>query len=126
MRILIDTHVLIWWLTDVERLSRTAFDIIDDPDHAILVSAVSGYEIELKRPFDSLLQRLPFDLEAALAEEGFEWLAPTATDMIHAGRLPRHHRDPWDRIIITQAKHRLMPILTADTIFETYGAQVLW
>ena len=70
MKLLIDTHVLIWWLTDIDQLSRTAADLLDNPDNKVLVSAVSGYEIELKRPVDSLLQRLPMDFEAALATEG--------------------------------------------------------
>jgi PIN domain nuclease of toxin-antitoxin system len=126
MKLLIDTHVLIWWLTDVDQLSRTAFDLLDDPDNTVLVSAVSGYEIELKRPVDSLLQQLPLDLEAALNEEGFDWLAPSAADMIAAGRLPRHHRDPWDRILIAQGLNGYLPILTADTIFPVYDAVVLW
>jgi len=126
MKLLIDTHVLIWWLTDIDQLSRTAADLLDNPDNKVLVSAVSGYEIELKRPVDSLLQRLPMDFEAALATEGFDWLPISAGDMIAAGRLPRHHRDPWDRILIAQAQLAALPVLTADTIFETYEVPVLW
>lgn len=126
MRFLIDTHVLIWWLTDVDQLSRTAFDLLDDPDHTVLVSAVSGYEIELKRPVDALLQRLPSNLEEALKDQCFEWLPISAADMIVAGGLPRHHRDPWDRILIAQGQNAVLPIITADTIFAAYGAPVLW
>ncbi|MFA7261833.1 MAG: type II toxin-antitoxin system VapC family toxin [Caulobacter sp.] len=126
MKFLIDTHVLIWWLTDVDQLSRTAFDLLDDPANTVLVSAVSGYEIELKRPIDSLLQKIPLDLEVALGDEGFEWLAPSAGDMITAGRLPRHHRDPWDRILIAQGLNAYLPIVTADTIFPADDAVVLW
>ena len=126
MKFLIDTHVLIWWLTDVEQLSRTAFDLLDDPENIVLVSAVSGYEIELKRPVDALLQRLPSNLEEALKDQCFEWLSISATDMIVAGGLPRHHRDPWDRILIAQGQNAVLPIMTADTIFTAYGAPVLW
>ena len=126
MKFLIDTHVLIWWLSDVDRLSRTAFELLEDPDNTVLVSAVSGYEIELKRPVDSLLRQIPLDLEVAVRREGFEWLEPSAADMIAAGRLPRHHRDPWDRILIAQALNAYLPILTADTIFPLYDAVLIW
>lgn len=126
MKFLIDTHVLIWWLTDVDQLSSTAFDLLDDPDNTVLVSAVTGYEIELKRPVDALLQCLPADLEEALKKQCFEWLPISAADMIVAGGLPRHHRDPWDRILIAQGRLAGLPIITADTIFPVYGAPVLW
>lgn len=126
MKVLIDTHVLIWWLTDPDRLSTHAFELIDDPANTVLVSAVSGYEIELKRPQDAVLQRLPPDLEEALRSEGFEWLAPSAGDMIAAGRLPRHHRDPWDRILVAQALRASLPVVTADRSFRDYDAPVLW
>ena len=126
MKFLIDTHVLIWWLSDVDRLSRTAFELLEDPDNTVLVSAVSGYEIELKRPVDSLLRQIPLDLEVAVRREGFEWLEPSAADMIAGGRLPRHHRDPWDRILIAQALNAYLPILTADTIFPLYDAVLIW
>lgn len=126
MKVLIDTHVLIWWLTDVEQLSEPVFALLNDPDNTVLVSAVSGYEIELKRPFDTLLQKLPLNLEDALVEQGFDWLPISPSEMIEAGRLPRHHRDPWDRILIAQGLLGALPIVTADTIFPVYDVPTIW
>jgi PIN domain nuclease of toxin-antitoxin system len=94
MKLLIDTHVLIWWLTDPSRLSASGLDLLNTDDAEVLVSVVSAYEIELKRPADPLLQRMPENLVDAVFVEGFDWLAITPEDAVTAGKLPRHHRDP--------------------------------
>lgn len=126
MKLLIDTHVLIWWLTDPSRLSSRGFDVVNADDVEVLVSAVSAYEIELKRPVDPLLQRLPIDLVDAVFAEGFDWLAVTPEDAVAAARLPRHHRDPWDRLLIAQAARSQIPIMTKDDAFSAYGVPTLW
>ncbi len=126
MRLLVDTHVLIWWLTDVDNLSRRAKAAMLDPLNALYVSAITGYEIELKRPRDPLLGRLPFDLENAVLEEGFMWLPITPGDTIAAGRLPLHHRDPWDRLLIAQALQAGLLVVSADERFAPYGASLIW
>ncbi len=126
MRLLIDTHALIWWLTDPSRLSSLGLDILDDADTEVLVSAVSAYEIEFKRPVDPLLQRLPADLVGAVVDEGLNWLTITPEDAIVAGSLPRHHRDPWDRLLVAQAARNQIPILTRDEAFTAYAVPILW
>ena len=126
MKLLVDTHVLIWWLTDVARLSPRARAALEDPDNEPLVSAVTGYEIELKRPVDGLLQRLPLDLEEVVLAEGFGWRMITAADAITAGRLPLHHRDPWDRLLIAQALLHGLPIVSVDRRFPAYGLTLIW
>lgn len=126
MNVLIDTHILIWWLTDPDQLSRRAYNAVADDGNEVFVSAASGYEIELKRPQDALLQALPLDLEHAVAREEFRWRPIMASDALAAGRLPLHHRDPWDRIIVAQALQDGWPLVTADTRLNDYGAKVLW
>ncbi len=126
MNLLIDSHVLIWWLADPELLSRRARSVIEDPLNAIHVSAVTGYEIELKRSRDRLLGQLPHDLEAVVLDEGFMWLSVTPGDTITAGRLPLHHRDPWDRLLIAQAMRTRLTIVSADEWLASYGAPVIW
>jgi PIN domain nuclease of toxin-antitoxin system len=126
MNVLIDTHILIWWLTDPDQLSRRAFNAVADDANEVFVSAASGYEIELKRPLDKLLQALPLDLENAVGREDLGWRPITVTHAIAAGRLPRHHRDPWDRLIVAQALQDGWPLVTADTRLEAYGAKILW
>ncbi|MBO9560498.1 MAG: type II toxin-antitoxin system VapC family toxin [Caulobacter sp.] len=126
MKLLIDTHVLIWWWTDVDRLSATAVDLLSDPGVEVQVSTVSAYEIELKRPRDPLLQRLPADLLAAVSEEGFAWRDVAPADAIVAGRLPLHHRDPWDRLLVAQAINDDVAVLSRDATLGAYGATLRW
>jgi PIN domain nuclease of toxin-antitoxin system len=126
MKLLIDTHVLIWWLTEPSRLSSRGLDALNADNVEVLVSAISGYEIELKRPLDPLLQRMPADLVGAVFAEGFDWLAIAPEDAVLAGHLPRHHRDPWDRLLIAQAARSQIPILTKDEAFRAYDVEVLW
>ena len=126
MNVLIDTHILIWWLTDPDQLSRRAFNAVADDGNEVFVSAASGYEIELKRPADKLLQVLPLDLEHAVVREDFGWRPITSADAIAAGRLPRHHRDPWDRLIVAQALQDGWPLVTADAELKAYGVTVIW
>jgi len=126
MKLLIDTHVLIWWLTDPTRLSAKCLGVLGAQDVEVLVSAVSAYEIEFKRPVDPLLQKMPEALEEAVLAEGFDWRAIEPQDAMAAGRLPRLHRDPWDRLLIAQAKVSDLPIMTKDEVFAAYGVPTLW
>lgn len=121
MKLLIDTHVLIWWLTDPTRLSSKCRDILASDDAEVLVSAVSAYEIEFKRSADPVLQKMPEALVVAVVAEGFDWRAIEPEDAVVARGLPRHHRDPWDRLLIAQAIVSDLPILTKDTAFSLYG-----
>ena len=126
MKLLLDTHVLIWSLAEVEQLSGQAVNALTDPANTLLVSAVSGYEIELKRSYDTLLQRLPATLEEAVIKEGFRWRPILAADGIRAGRLPWHDKDPWDRLLVAQSLNDDIPIVSADERLERYGAKVIW
>jgi PIN domain nuclease of toxin-antitoxin system len=126
MRLLVDTHVVIWALVDPERLSKRVRGMIEDPGADLIVSAATAYEIEFKRGRDSDLGRLPLDLERALTGLGFTWLPVTASHASMAGRLPRHHGDPFDRILIAQALAEGMPLLSADRNLPAYGAEVIW
>jgi len=126
MNLLIDSHVLIWWLADADPLSRRARSVLEDPLNAIYVSAVTGYEIEFKRSRDPFLGRLPHDLEQVVLDEGFRWLSVTPGDTITAARLPLHHRDPWDRLLIAQAMRTRLVLVSADEGLAPYGAPVIW
>ena len=126
MNLLIDTHVLIWWLAAPELLSRRARSAIEDPLNGIYVSAVSGYEIEFKRSRDRLLGQLPHDLEQVVLDQGFMWISITPGDTIVAGRLPLHHRDPWDRLLVAQAMRTRLVVVSADEGLAPYGAPVVW
>ena len=126
MRLLLDTHALIWFWLDPSRFSAKVAAALRDVENEVLVSAVSAYEIEWKRPRDADLQRLPVDLRAAAEQSGLAWLSMDANDAVAAAKLPLHHRDPWDRILIAQAHLRGLPLVSKDAHFSAYGAQVFW
>ena len=126
MRLLLDTHALIWWLRSPERLSQRAMDVISDSRNEIRVSAASAYEIEYKRDRDALLSAVPERLTSAVAEQGFIWVPITPEAASAAARLAPHHRDPWDRIILAQAVAHEAVLVTADRMMSAYGVPRLW
>lgn len=123
--LLLDTHAVLWWLTDNPRLSARAREAIGDPAAAVFTSAASGYEVTYKQGLGKLPHDLP-DLAAALAQQGIVALSVTLPHMVAAGRLPKPHRDPWDRIIMAQALVEGFTVVTVDPVFTEYGVPVLW
>jgi PIN domain nuclease of toxin-antitoxin system len=126
VRLLLDTHALVWWLNDPAKLSARAAAAVSEPGNEILVSAVSCYEIELKRLRSEELQRVPESLEQAVQDEGFTWLSVGPRHMVEAGRLPLLHRDPWDRILVAQTKIERATLVTMDSWLAPYGVRTLW
>jgi len=126
MKLLLDTHAFVWSIARSFRLSPKAALLIRDPANTILVSAVSAYEIEFKRPRDPQLAALPADLHEAVQIHGFEWLALRESHAIAAGRLPRLAGDPFDRMLAAQALLEQATILTRDPAIAAYGCVVGW
>lgn len=122
MRLLLDTHVLLWWLANDPSLSKTAADLIRDPENVVFVSAVTHWEICLKQSIGKL--RLPDAFEQRLAEESFENLPLTATQARRVALLPWHNRDPFDRMLVAQAQAENLLLLTADGALAPYGSCV--
>ena len=123
MRLLLDTHALLWWLGDDPRLGAAVREQIADPQVEVSVSAASAWEIAIKQALGRLEIRA--DLPSALAASGFRELPITIADALMAGSLPRHHRDPFDRILVAQALREGCTIVTADPDIALYGAPVL-
>lgn len=128
MRLLLDTHALLWWLDGDRRLTRRARGAINDEDNVILVSAASAWEITTK----SRLGRLPgaeavaADVVGAVASQGFSSLGITMLHAQRAGRLPGAHRDPFDRLLVAQAQLDDLAIVSNDAAFDAYGVSRLW
>lgn len=116
MRLLLDTHVLLWALVDDARLRPEARERIADGRTQILVSAASAWEIEIKRALGKL--RTPDDLVDQLEAAGFQALDVTIRHALAVGALPDHHRDPFDRMLVAQA-------LVDDLVLVTHDPQVL-
>jgi PIN domain nuclease of toxin-antitoxin system len=123
LRILLDTHLILWWLANSPSLSEQARILIGDPANTVFVSAVSLWEIWLKESLGKL--RLPSDFESKLAAESFENLPLTAAQARQVALLLWHHRDPFDRMLVAQAQAEGLIFLTADDAVAAYGDFVL-
>jgi PIN domain nuclease of toxin-antitoxin system len=121
---LLDTHVLLWWMEDAPRLGSGVRDLIADPDHDVVVSAASIWEAAIKRA----LGKLRFDTPAllqALRQESVRVLSITAEHALAAGDLPRHHDDPFDRMLVAQAAAEGFRIVTHDGRLQQYGVGIV-
>lgn len=123
-RFLVDTHALLWWLTDDDALSPTARELLVEPADELLFSAASVWEIAIKRSLGKLT--VPDDLPDRIVDEGFSWLAITPAHAWRVRDLPTHHRDPFDRLLVAQALTERLPIVTANARFSDYGVDVRW
>ncbi len=123
MNLLLDTHVFLWWRADAADLGVTAREAIADERNAIYVSAAVAWEIVIKRA----LGKLTFDgtTTAAIAEEGFVELPVTTRHVDAVADLADHHRDPFDRILIAQARCEGLTLVTADPQVLAYGGALL-
>jgi len=128
VRLLIDTHALLWWLSDDPSLSPTARHAMAANSNVLLVSAASAWEIATKVRLGKLsgAEELAADFPAILHQEGFTTLAITAEHAIRAGLLPGPHKDPFDRMLISQAQAENLPIVTNEQLFESYGVRRVW
>lgn len=123
MQLLLDTHALLWWMGDMPQLGATARRHIMQPDNRAIVSAVSVWEIEIKRALGKL--KAPGDIKAAIDASQFETMPITIDHSIAAARLPPHHQDPFDRMLIAQAKEENLTIVTKDQVFPAYNVPIL-
>jgi len=123
VRVLLDTHILLWWLSGDEALPPRATQTIADSDTEVLVSAASAWEIAIKRAAGRL--DAPDDLLDALDANAFETLAITAAHALAAGELPAHHSDPFDRMLIAQSAMEGLTLITVDERFSAYEVELL-
>lgn len=122
MRLLLDTHVLLWVLAGDKRLTRSSRDILTDAD-TVVVSVVSAWEIALKAGAGKL--RAPDDLEDAVRESGLGMTTLDFADVAESARLPLRHPDPFDRILVAQARVRGLTIMSKDRQLERYDVPLL-
>jgi PIN domain nuclease of toxin-antitoxin system len=125
VKLLLDTHALLWWLTDNPRLSYAAEAAISNAENDVFVSACIGYEIAYKQRLGRL-PPLPESLAGRLRREHMRVLSVTLEHAIAAASLPGPHRDPWDRIMMAQALADDCRVVTVDRVFSDYGIPVLW
>ena len=118
MNLLLDTRILLGWLADDPGLSERQRSAIADPANVVYVSAASAWEIAIKKALGKLIA--PNDLGAALIASELEQLPVTVAHAEAVGRLPPHHRDPFDRMLIAQAGVEDLTVVTGDPVFAQY------
>lgn len=123
MRLLLDTHVWLWWMGDPDRLGADTTAALASPNHLAVVSAASVWEVTIKRGLGKL--RFDGDPVAAVGSGGFEPLPISLAHAAAAGDLPVHHRDPFDRMLVAQARVEGLTIVTGDPSFGPYDVPVL-
>ncbi|AOO81496.1 type II toxin-antitoxin system VapC family toxin [Bosea vaviloviae] len=128
MRLLLDTHALIWWLAGDETLSRPAREAIGDEVNSIAVSAASAMEIATKFRIGKLPDAalLAQDFEAIIADQGFAELAITVRHARLAGEMNIAHKDPFDRLLIAQAQSEDMVLISNEALFDGFAVKRLW
>jgi|ERR1035437_1037658 PIN domain nuclease of toxin-antitoxin system len=122
MRLLLDTHILLWTLGAPERLGNTLSAAIKSPDNDVMFSAVSIWEIAIKSALRrNDFQVAPDEILAAAIESGFTELPVRSAAAVQVAKLPVHHRDPFDRLLIAQAITEPATLYTADSQLEIYS-----
>ena len=128
MRVLVDTHVFLWWVEGDRALSAKARNALADPGNECLLSLASVWELAIKISLGKLRLALPVRRYVAeqVAANGFRLLD---IGLAHIGRvetLAMHHRDPFDRLLVAQALEEKLPVATADLVFRKYGVKRIW
>ncbi|MEW6320372.1 MAG: type II toxin-antitoxin system VapC family toxin [Acidobacteriota bacterium] len=127
MRLLLDTHAFLWFQAGDRRLSRKARAAMEAPGAELILSAAIAWEMAIKASLDRL--RLPDTVEGYLAEkvgQGYRVLLVSWTHAAKVEALPWHHRDPFDRLLASQALTEDLPLVTRDPVFRRYGVTTVW
>ncbi len=128
MRLLFDTHALVWWFSGNRRLPASARDAIEDTDNQKLVSAATAWEVATKFRLGKMpgADALANDFRGRVASQGFDEVPITVEHSLRAGSLPGLHRDPFDRMLIAQALTDDLVLVSNETLFDQYGVRRLW
>jgi PIN domain nuclease of toxin-antitoxin system len=128
VKLLLDTHALLWWFTDAPELSVKAREAIADERNRILVSAASAWELATKHRLGKLEQAAEalFRFNELVAADGFEHLPVSYLHAIKAGSYTSEHRDPFDRMLAAQSGIEAATLVTCDQAFQGFGLKVLW
>ena len=128
MRILLDTHAIVWWATGDKRLSRRARVAIADPNTEVFISIASAWEIQIKATLQKITLSESVDAlyRSLIIDQDFRMIGIELKDIDHLSKLPRHHRDPFDRMLVAQALRGDFTLVTKDRVVSSYGTPTFW
>lgn len=127
MRLLLDTHIFIWFVLSPSQLSMTALAAIQNPQNRVFLSLVSAWEMSIKSGLGKLSLTQPIEpfFTNQAPQNQFEILPITLPHIAAVERLPQHHRDPFDRLLIAQSLTEAMPLISADRAFDPYSISLI-
>ena len=128
MNVLLDTHAFLWFIEDSPKLSAEARSVIEDGSNAPLLNVVSLWEMAIKISLGKLVLTEPFEtmVPEQLDRNGIDQLGIDFEHVTQVSKLPFHHRDPFDRLLVAQALVEELPIVSADGSLDAYGVRRLW
>jgi len=128
MKALLDTHAFLWWITDDPQLSSKVRKIISDTENTLYLSSASGWEMAIKAKLGKL--KLPDNISNFLFEQmtanAILELPVRMNHALHVYSLPDLHRDPFDRLLISQSQLEMLPVITMDRLFPMYNVDIIW
>jgi len=128
MKLLLDTHAFIWWDSEPQALSQRALTLCQDPENELLVSVVSLWEIQIKSHLGKVRLRLPLAelVKAQQEANGISVLPVSASHVYALDELPPYHKDPFDRLLVAQAKVEKLRLISNDEMVKKYPVEVEW
>jgi PIN domain nuclease of toxin-antitoxin system len=123
LKILLDTHILLWWLADDPLLSKKARSLITDKKNLVFISAATTWEMMIKKALGKL--ETPDNIAEMIKENNFKELPITLAHTLTIGQLPKLHHDPFDRMLVAQAKYESLTLITADEKLTAYDVNHL-
>jgi PIN domain nuclease of toxin-antitoxin system len=127
VKLLVDTHAFLWFMAGDPKLSATARRALDKNEGGWWLSAASVWELSIKASLKRVVLPLPVaEYVAEKVQEGLRVLSIDWTHVAAVERLPFHHRDPFDRLIVAQAQAERLAVVTGDSVFRQYGVQIVW
>jgi PIN domain nuclease of toxin-antitoxin system len=128
MKVLLDTHTLIWWFADSPRLSKKALHLISDANTEVFVSAVSAWEISIKEGAGklSVSRDLLEDFDSTMSSQNFHRLAISTKHAFQGGRFKSRHKDPFDRLLAAQALMENLTLVSSDEKMAEFGVSIVW
>jgi PIN domain nuclease of toxin-antitoxin system len=128
MKLLLDTHTFIWWSNEPEKLSESVLTACQDESNTLILSVVSVWEMQIKMQLGKLKINRPIEelIKTQQEANGLKVLPVELAHVLSLSNLASHHKDPFDRLLIVQARVEGAALVSADPVFSNYGVKVLW
>ena len=128
MKLLLDTHTFIWWDSDPNKLSTHVLSLCENPEHELVLSVASVWEMQIKQQLRKLELRVPLAelIHQQQAKNGIQLLSISIDHALALDHLPLHHKDPLDRMLIAQAYVEDLSLISGDPVFSKYAVNVVW